>query len=523
MFLLSSAQQGSDPVFTFTTLLGTKPLAYVPSFCTIPLPKDLEQECTVDRLGLIRRASPNIIKRAMSADDLPIDIHYNKLLDWLINRRHCQLQWQAGALAIREKINTAIQDMPPVNEITELLRGTSEAGQMLMRNVNYEIPALRRQVAKCQQVQKDCTRKEAEYASLTSEMKDKYYSSCRQMGIKGKKVKAELVDLVKDMSTLYSEIERSALKLHSACQYYPAFVSFMLGSAEKGAERVKLLKHFIDKGNTTTYEWKHSRPPAHLEEPLRDYGIDDDQNGGNDEKGDEIDWGDIGAETETIDFDISLEDTKDAEGVSAEEEIDWGDDGTAAAIEVIDDSMNDVPSNEDADTARGSDALTILDNTNTRNMLINELDELAAFLTQRVQELSQEGNILSDSQFSSAPHDVQLDLGTIKAMLSDVSELVAYMTSNKMQNLFLIRSSPSYVHRMADSLSKVLGDSEKMMSLSRLMVIRSEEALEEEKQIQPQIDLLRKRTHELQEQIEEEISKKYKGRRVNIMGEINAI
>jgi len=45
----------------------------------------------------------------------------------------------------------------------------------------------------------------------------------------GKKVKAELVDLVKDMSTLYSEIERSALKLHSACQYYSAFVSFMLG------------------------------------------------------------------------------------------------------------------------------------------------------------------------------------------------------------------------------------------------------------------------------------------------------
>ena len=28
MYLLSTAQQGSDPVFTFTTLLGTKPLTY---------------------------------------------------------------------------------------------------------------------------------------------------------------------------------------------------------------------------------------------------------------------------------------------------------------------------------------------------------------------------------------------------------------------------------------------------------------------------------------------------------------
>jgi len=28
MFLLSSTQQGSDPIFTFTTLLDTKPLTY---------------------------------------------------------------------------------------------------------------------------------------------------------------------------------------------------------------------------------------------------------------------------------------------------------------------------------------------------------------------------------------------------------------------------------------------------------------------------------------------------------------
>ena len=28
MYLLSSAQQGSDPLFSFTTLLGTKPMTY---------------------------------------------------------------------------------------------------------------------------------------------------------------------------------------------------------------------------------------------------------------------------------------------------------------------------------------------------------------------------------------------------------------------------------------------------------------------------------------------------------------
>ena len=57
-------------------------------------------------------------------EDLPIDIYYNKLLDWLIDRRHCNTKWQNSASSIREKINTAIQDMPPNEEIAQLLAGT---------------------------------------------------------------------------------------------------------------------------------------------------------------------------------------------------------------------------------------------------------------------------------------------------------------------------------------------------------------------------------------------------------------
>lgn len=46
------------------------------------------------------------------------------ITDWLLDRRHCDVKWQTTVLEIREKINAAIQDMPPVDEISQLLSGT---------------------------------------------------------------------------------------------------------------------------------------------------------------------------------------------------------------------------------------------------------------------------------------------------------------------------------------------------------------------------------------------------------------
>lgn len=46
------------------------------------------------------------------------------VLEWLIDRRHCQSKWQDSSLVVREKINEAIQDMPAVDEIMQLLSGS---------------------------------------------------------------------------------------------------------------------------------------------------------------------------------------------------------------------------------------------------------------------------------------------------------------------------------------------------------------------------------------------------------------
>ena len=56
--------------------------------------------------------------------NIPIDIQTSKLVDWLISRRHCTKTWTQQITTIREKINSAIQDMPEHKGIVKLLTGT---------------------------------------------------------------------------------------------------------------------------------------------------------------------------------------------------------------------------------------------------------------------------------------------------------------------------------------------------------------------------------------------------------------
>lgn len=55
---------------------------------------------------------------------------------------------------------------------------------MLIRNVTYEGPALRRQLAKAQQLQQELSRREVECQSSAADMRERYYAACKQYGIR---------------------------------------------------------------------------------------------------------------------------------------------------------------------------------------------------------------------------------------------------------------------------------------------------------------------------------------------------
>ncbi|XP_032890872.1 CDK5 regulatory subunit-associated protein 3 isoform X2 [Amblyraja radiata] len=456
---------------------------------------------------------------------LPIDIQTSKLLDWLVDRRHCILKWQNSGLEIREKINNAIQDMPENEEIKQLLSGSYihyfhclriveilrrteastknifggyssqrmkdwqeitslyekdnvylvELASWLVRNVTYELPSLRKQISKCQQLQQEYSRKEQDHINNAASLRDKFFASCRQFGIKGKDVHQEVLSLCKDLPADLSNIAEEARNLIDIIQLYEACVEFVCGRVSEPI--VPLLKYIQTRGNTTVYEWRTGQAPTSVEQPVSK---------------------ECGETPPTQDTDT----------------IDWGDDTSAAVeIKVVD------CADEGDGVARGKDAVSILEQTETRNQFINELMELQVFLTQRIAEMREEADILSINQFQTAPAAVQCqDVASSTAMLTLVGDIVQRLTEVKMRHLLLIHASPRYVDRVTELLQQKLKQAEAVGGKQHLMVQKRQESLEEQANLEPKLDLLIQRTKELKKLIEADISKRYQNRHVNLMG-----
>ncbi|XP_031556788.1 CDK5 regulatory subunit-associated protein 3-like [Actinia tenebrosa] len=529
---------------------------------------------------------------------LPIDIYYNKLLDWLLDRRHCDLKWQNDALEIREKINAAIQDMPPVDEITELLSGSfinyfhclrivellkvsesatknifgrysskrmkdwqeivslyeknnlylAEAAHLLIRNVNFEVPSLKRQIGKCQQTQRDCTKKENEYSSNASVFLDQHKKTCEKMGIKGDNIKSELMDLLKELPEIYSKVAQDTIKCSNIVEYYQAFTKFVSPSYEssdenQNAQVLPLLRYLIEHGNTTVYQWRTGQVPTAIEsdetaevevekssegeidwgEPSADSTVEGTESPSNGidfgDTGDAIDWGgggDSGDGTENGGIDWGDSGNDDSAG------IDWGDSG----ITVDESAVTEITVEDSGEggIAKGKDALTILDNTETRNMFLDEMMELQAFLSQRQAEWKSGSDVVAVNEFQAAPRIIQIQSReTIEKMAATITDVLSRLTTMRVQNLCLLKSSPRYVDRLAESLQQKLRLSEKLKTSCKRMVEKRNEAAEQQRELEPKLEVIRCKTKELKTQIAGEISKKYKNRPVNIMGEINNI
>ncbi|XP_053605750.1 CDK5 regulatory subunit-associated protein 3 isoform X2 [Plodia interpunctella] len=496
--------------------------------------------------------------------NIPIDINIGKLQDWLVSRRHVNKEWQKNIIAVREKINNAIQDMPVHNGIASLLSGSyinyfhcqkiieilketeadtknlfgrygsqrmkdwqdvvksyekenlylAEASQMLVRNISYEIPGLKKQIAKAEQMQVECEKKHAEYLKNEASSKSEFLALCKQLGIQGNKIKRELVDRLSELPEIYNKIGKSLKPLLPAVELYKAFTKYILG--DRATEVLPLLQYVIEYGNTTVYEWSYGEPPLSVEPDPIHIEFDDADQGGD---GDQIDFGDSGQ----IDFgaiDTGAIDFGDGDGA----EIDWGNVGEAP-VENVDLSANiaEISLEESGivveeqgvqgGVARGKDALSLLDNPATRNQLVDQMLELESFLKMRLYETNT--NEQSFSLIENLPTESN---AALTGMLDAVQVAASRILAPEVNHLHNVKHSPRYVDVLTAQLKQKLALSDKLSKLAARSAEQRAQCNDRVSQLRPALTRLIERTNELQAQIEADVSKKYKGRPVNIIG-----
>ncbi|XP_058788895.1 CDK5RAP3-like protein isoform X2 [Phymastichus coffea] len=410
----------------------------------------------------------------------------------------------------------------------------AEAAQMLIRNINYEVPGFKKQIQKLEQTVTEFEKKEAEYKKSETLGRSDFNNLCKHLGIAGTKIKKELIERIVELPQIYEKVAKKVKTLNNVVEFYTAFVEFTLGNQHSGG-CVPMVKYIMDKGNTTTYEWTFGEAPLSVTEPSFDFNIDNDDD---EKENDTIYFGDMA--TNEIDFGkLDLDSKIDFGNIELDVggEIDWGgivveDESTLSNEEVIDFDISLEESGieveaagNDGGNATGFQALTILDNPDARNDFINQLFELEAFLKIRLYEFKSENNksVLNMTNMQESPALQLATVDSIQNMLDNVQIIISEILDSKVQHLHNIKHSSRYVDALSASLKQKRKLIKKMESLQQTMREKQEVTRQQVASLKPILKLVIERTKELQKEIEKDISKKYKNRVVHLTGGINTL
>ncbi|CAJ2673116.1 CDK5RAP3-like protein [Trifolium pratense] len=222
--------------------------------------------------------------------NLPIDITFSRLGEWLVDRKRVPADWRKRVAAIKARISKEFSSLPKdsdplfqtldpeeigyleakqiydilLNSTTESrnifgrLSGSAgaweaivrsfekdhvflgEAALIITQNVNYEIPYQRKQVQKIQQQLAELDRKEADIKRSAALSAAKYVEACQELGLQGKNVRLELLETAKSLPSTFRRILDvvNSDNISQAIEYYCNFVRDAHTEKEKSSEAV---------------------------------------------------------------------------------------------------------------------------------------------------------------------------------------------------------------------------------------------------------------------------------------------
>lgn len=471
------------------------------------------------------------------------------MLEWLISRRHCKHEWQPEVVKIRAKINAAIQDMPVHETIATLLSGTyinyfhclkiieilekteadtknifggysskrmkdwqeivnlykknnvylAEAADLLINTVKYEVPNIKKLIAKQEQLQNELKKKEADAIKSSNTARNDLKAFLKEVGLEYGEgsYRKKLIENARQLNASHEKVVQATRDILPAIEHYTNFTAISL---PQHTVNLNLVKYIAEKGNTTVYEWEHGEAPSQINLPPTVFTEDEPE-----QTEDGIDWGTDGITS----IDNPREDT-----------IDWGIDMGPSSesnpeIEVLESSSN-LHSSEQfkqkesttEKVAYGDKALNLLDNMNTRTNFINQLLELRSFLKMRLIEAQKDGPI----------DDLVESVSSLQEMHAGVDSIICLLLSKTSQHFYNILYLPKYLDGLVTKLNEKEDSIERWLAIAALSKERAVEAVAESASLSAKAQVMIKKAKELQDEIKKDISARYNGRMVTLMG-----
>ncbi|CAF1623098.1 unnamed protein product, partial [Didymodactylos carnosus] len=289
---------------------------------------------------------------------------------------------------------------------------------------------------------------------------------------------------------------------------------------------LSVLKYLVNNGNSTVFQWRTNRVPTNIERPVQNYKSMIDKNETDDEnnqivgldddidltvenielKQDEQEPGAIKVIEDTIDFD--KDNGIDWSAIDTVPElldpsIDLDIHTTQSITDAITDAVIIEQQNvQDDDTARGDDALTLLENRSTYILFMNNLNRLQSFLRQRLSEYNVNETILMTFIMQNAPFSIQNKTeNDLKLYLSTVDSIYSQILTNQFERLFLMRDSSKYRERLLQKFQQKTKSIERNHYLQQEYDEKSQKCNEEETKSKQKLNVLISYTKQLKEEV----------------------